>query len=313
MTTVGELGEQGLLAVIKPYCSALVGDDGAVLSSPQGSIVVTTDVLVDGVHFSDRTTPPHSIGWRAVAANLSDLAAMGARPLGITVGLSLPPETPVDWVEGVYQGMQDCLDRYGGSIIGGDLVRSKVRTLAITAIGEVQSDRAIFRTGANVGDVLVVTGPHGASRAGLEALLNPQNLDLPEVAILIKAHQYPVPRLDLRPYLDSNVVGMDSSDGLADALVQICRASGVGARIDRLPIHPLVQEYWGDRAMEWTLYGGEDFELVLAMPRDQAQGLIDQVSGCAVIGEVTETLSIVWENGREGRSISQTQSFQHFG
>jgi thiamine-monophosphate kinase len=75
----------------------------------------------------------------------------------------------------------------------------------------------------------------------------------------------------------------------------------------------LVQEYWGDRAMEWTLYGGEDFELVLAMPRDQAQGLIDQVSGCAVIGEVTETLSIVWENGREGRSISQTQSFQHFG
>jgi thiamine-monophosphate kinase len=311
MMTVGELGEQGLLAVIKPYCSELVGDDGALLPSPQGSIVVTTDVLVDGVHFSDHTTPPHSIGWRAVAANLSDLAAMGASPLGITVGLSLPPETPVDWVKGVYQGMQDCLDRYGGSIIGGDLVRSKVRTLAITALGEVQSDRTIFRTGAKVGDVLVVTGPHGASRAGLEALLNPRNPDLPEVAILIKAHQYPVPRLDLRPYLDK-VVGMDSSDGLADALVQICRASGVGARIDRLPIHPLVQEYWGDRAIEWTLYGGEDFELVLAMPRDQAQGLIDQVAGCSVIGEVTES-SVVWVNGREVRSISQTQSFQHFG
>jgi thiamine-monophosphate kinase len=311
MMTVGELGEQGLLAVIKPYCSELVGDDGALLPSPQGSIVVTTDVLVDGVHFSDHTTPPHSIGWRAVAANLSDLAAMGASPLGITVGLSLPPETPVDWVKGVYQGMQDCLDRYGGSIIGGDLVRSKVRSLAITALGEVQSDRTIFRTGAKVGDVLVVTGPHGASRAGLEALLNPRNPDLPEVAILIKAHQYPVPRLDLRPYLDK-VVGMDSSDGLADALVQICRASGVGARIDRLPIHPLVQEYWGDRAIEWTLYGGEDFELVLAMPRDQAQGLIDQVAGCSVIGEVTES-SVVWVNGREVRSISQTQSFQHFG
>ncbi len=311
MTTVGELGEQGLLAVIKPYCSELVGDDGAVLPSPQGSLVITTDVLVDGVHFSDRTTPPHSTGWRAMAANLSDLAAMGATPLGVTVGLALPPETPVDWVEGVYQGMKNCLDRYGGSIIGGDLVRSKLRTLAITALGQVQGDRTIFRTGAKVGDVLVVTGPHGASRAGLEQLLNP--CDLLEGSALIKAHQYPVPRLDVLSHLEPNVVGMDSSDGLADALVQICRASGVGARIHRLPIHPLVQERWGDRAIEWTLYGGEDFELVLAMPRDQAQGLIDQVPGCSVIGEVTETRSIVWVNGLEVRSICQDQTFQHFG
>ena len=135
---IRDLGEQGLLKLIQPYCLPnTIGDDGAIVwVAPDRELVVTTDVLVDGVHFSDRTTTPYDVGWRSVAANLSDLAAMGAQPLGITVGLSLPPDLPVTWLEQLYAGMQACLTRYGTGIIGGDLTRSSVTTVAITAVGE---------------------------------------------------------------------------------------------------------------------------------------------------------------------------------
>ncbi|MGL5035286.1 MAG: AIR synthase related protein, partial [Microcystaceae cyanobacterium] len=109
--TVQDIGEQGLLARLQAYCpKEMVGDDGAILAlAAAQSLVVTTDVLVENVHFSDSTTKPEDVGWRSAAANLSDLAAMGATPVGITVGLGLPGDTAVDWVESLYQGLQDCL------------------------------------------------------------------------------------------------------------------------------------------------------------------------------------------------------------
>ncbi|MBE9020856.1 thiamine-phosphate kinase, partial [Chroococcidiopsidales cyanobacterium LEGE 13417] len=108
---VKDIGEQGLLERLQRFCPAeIIGDDAAVISSsPEQSLVVTTDMLVDGVHFSDATTSPEDVGWRSTAANLSDLAAMGARPLGITVALGLPGEVPVEWVERLYKGLADCL------------------------------------------------------------------------------------------------------------------------------------------------------------------------------------------------------------
>ena len=125
-TFIADIGEPGLLQLLKRFCPAeIVGDDAAILEVPAGkSLVVTTDVLVDGVHFSEQTTTPEDVGWRAAAANLSDLAAMGAMPLGITVGLSLPPNTPVSWVERLYQGLTACLQSYQTSIVGGDVCRS---------------------------------------------------------------------------------------------------------------------------------------------------------------------------------------------
>jgi thiamine-monophosphate kinase len=153
---IRDLGEQGLLKLIQPYCLPnSIGDDGAIVRvPPEQELVVSTDVLVDEVHFSDRTTTAVDVGWRSVAANLSDLAAMGAQPLGITVGLSLPPELPVVWLEQLYTGMQACLTRYGTGIIGGDLSRSSVITIAITALGAVKSDRVIRRSTARVGDAI---------------------------------------------------------------------------------------------------------------------------------------------------------------
>ena len=109
--TVKDLGEQGLLPILQKYCPAeIIGDDGAILCLKDGySLVVTTDVLVNNVHFSDLTTSPEDVGWRAAAANLSDLAAMGAEPLGITVGLALTPDLAIDWLEGLYRGLSSCL------------------------------------------------------------------------------------------------------------------------------------------------------------------------------------------------------------
>jgi thiamine-monophosphate kinase len=221
---VRDIGEQGLLERLQRFCPEdVVGDDAAILvTESEQSLVVTTDMLVDGVHFSDVTTSPEDAGWRAVAANLSDLAAMGAFPLGITVGLGLPGDVAVSWVERLYQGMTECLQKYNVSIVGGDIVRSPITTLAITAFGQVNPNFIIRRATAQVGDAIVVTGVHGASRGGLELLLHPeigQHLKTAEKAALITAHQRPKPRLDVIPILKEIfpspclISGMDSSDG----------------------------------------------------------------------------------------------------
>ena len=322
--TVQELGEQGLLKRVQSFCpSTVVGDDAAVLPTTPGMLlVVTSDVLVDRVHFSDQTTPPESVGWRSAAANLSDLAAMGASPLGITVGLGLPGEVLVDWVEDLYRGITDCLQKYGTAIVGGDLCRSPVITVAITAFGQVDPTRVVRRATAQPGDAILVTGFHGSSRAGLELLLHPesgQELGRDDRLSLIQAHQYPNPRLDILPlFPDTRISGMDSSDGLADAIVQICRASGVGARVDRhkIPIHPALKRWSPNKAMNWALYGGEDFELVLCLPQDAAQRLVEQIEEAAIVGTITSDADIrVIDSTHKAPDeiLTLEQGFQHFG
>lgn len=328
---VRDIGEQGLLKRLQLFCPPeIVGDDAAVLTThPDQSLVVTTDLLVDGVHFSERTTSPEDVGWRSAAANLSDLAAMGASPLGITVGLSIPEDVSVSWVERLYQGMVSCLQQYNTAIVGGDICRSSVITVAITAFGQVFPNRTIRRSAAQVGDAIVATGYHGASRAGLELLLQPelsQQLSKVERESLIQAHQRPKPRLDVLPILweilDSqpliSTAGMDSSDGLADAVVQICKLSGVGAQIERnwVPIPPALNQLMSSQALNWALYGGEDFELVLCLPPKPAHQLVEKLGeGSAVVGTIT-TGSEVWLVDSNGcypkEQLSLSQGFQHF-
>lgn len=319
-----DVGEQGLLQRLYRFCpSGVVGDDAALLPvDGEKSLVVTADMLVDGVHFSDQTTSPVDAGWRAAAANLSDLAAMGAEPLGITVCLGLSRDVLVPWVEQLYQGITACLRQYNTPIVGGDVCRSQVITIAITAFGQVNPDQAIRRAIAHPGDAILVTGVHGASRAGLELLLHPeqgQNLSEDDRTILIQAHQRPKPRLDVIPLLPMQVAGMDSSDGLADAVLQICRASGVGARLERsqIPIPKLLQGWISEeQALEWALYGGEDFELVLCLPMAIAQTLKMKVgNNAAIVGTITTDLDIVLQDST-GRYFEQilnfNRGFQHF-
>lgn len=326
---VKDLGEQGLLKKLQSFCPReIVGDDGAVIDLERDRrLVVTTDVLVDNVHFSDRTTSAFDVGWRAAAANLSDLAAMGATPVGIVVGLSLPGEVPVAWVENLYEGLQQCLTKYNTSIVGGDICRSTVITVAISAFGQVLPERVIRRDRAQVGDAIVVTGVHGASRAGLELLLHPEignNLTNAEREELIAAHQRPQPRLDVIQYLAEiettrAIAGMDSSDGLADAIVQICRSSGVGATLDRraIPIPSVLKKLVAkEKLWEWVLYGGEDFELVLCLPPLVAEILIAKLrKNAAIVGKITNNDEIILANNLDGdspESLNPIEGFQHF-
>jgi thiamine-monophosphate kinase len=329
---IRDLGEQRLLQLIQPYCVPnSIGDDGAIVAVPADfELVVTTDVLVDNVHFSDRTTTAFDVGWRAVAANLSDLAAMGASPIGMTVGLSLPPDLPVAWLEQLYTGMQACLNKYDTGIIGGDLTRSSVATVAITALGMVRSDQIIRRSTAQPGEAIVITGYHGNSHAGLQLLLDLElgnHLTNQDREILIASHQRPQPRLDVLTILEElrqseidtwRVTGMDSSDGLADAIVQICRASGVGAIIEQttIPLAPALIQMAPDTALASALYGGEDFELVLSLPVSIAAKLVDKLGqGATIIGWVTQSPEILLVDAGD-RSLSinlDLQSgFRHF-
>ena len=319
--TLQDLGEQGVLALVQRFSPASVtGDDAALLQAEAGqAIAVTTDVLVDGVHFSEATTSAFDVGWRSSAANLSDLAAMGAMPLGITVGLSLPGSVAVAWVEQLYQGMTACLQQYDTPIVGGDVTRSAVATIGITAIGQVRFDRAIRRSTAQAGDAILVTGMHGASRAGLELLLHSSQgepLAADWRSRLIQAHQRPIPRLDVIPLLPSTrIAGMDSSDGLADAVLQICRASRVGAELqrDRIPVPPIASWVGVERAIDWALYGGEDFELVLCLPIEQAEGLQNQLPGAAIVGKITAGRDVVLVDADDSRQVLRfDRGFQHF-
>ncbi|NEP56726.1 MAG: thiamine-phosphate kinase [Symploca sp. SIO2G7] len=328
---VRDIGEQGLLDRLQCFCPRdIIGDDAAVIPAPeQGqSLVVTTDILVDGVHFSDRTTSPEDVGWRAAAANLSDLAAMGASPLGITVGLSISSEVTVSWIEQLYQGLTRCLQQYNTPIVGGDICRSPVRSISITAFGQVFPHRTLRRSVAQVGDAIVVTGVHGASRGGLELLLNPEfglHLKETERISLIRAHQRPQPRFDILPILGNilspiAIAAMDSSDGLANAVVQLCRASGVGAVVERtkIPFPPLLNQLVSpEQVWDWVLYGGEDFELVLCLSAELAEVLVKQLGeGAAVIGKIT-TGNKVWLTDSTGsyadEELSLDHGFQHFG
>jgi thiamine-monophosphate kinase len=326
---VRDIGEQGLLQKLQLFCpQEVVGDDGAVLAiKSDRSLVVTTDTLVDGVHFSDRTTTAFDVGWRAAAANLSDLAAMGAEPIGITIGLSLPGEVAVAWVEELYQGIIACLQKYNTPIVGGDICRSPIITVAITAFGQVLPHRIIRRSYARPGDAIVITGFHGLSRAGLELLLAPEkgkNLEEREKNILLQAHRQPLPRLDVlssleQINLESPLAGMDTSDGLADAVIQICRCSGVGAQIEMncLPIFPALKKLVDEQqALNWVLYGGEDFELVLCLPLTAAQTLVEKLGyGSAIIGKITTGKQVILTtNGKSDRQqiLTLAEGFQHF-
>lgn len=326
--TLADCGELELIARLRPYChTELIGDDAAVLLPPPGEhLIVSTDVLVEGVHFSlgmtdtPVTMTPLDVGWRSVAANLSDLAAMGALPLGLTVGLAAPPNCPVATIEGIYQGMAACGQAYGTPIIGGDTCRSSVLSLSITVLGSAPPEQIIYRDRAKAGDVIVVTGLHGASRAGLECLLHPQwATTVPEELrqAWIQAHQRPRPRLDIVQWLRQQlppprIAGMDSSDGLAAAVLQMCQASGVGAVLwaEQIPMVPA-----GDRpqALAWALYGGEDFELVLCLAPELAQALCRAAGDhAAIVGEITpETIVQLKLNG-ELSPLQPDQLFQHF-
>ncbi len=335
--TLAELGETELIRRLGAFAPrGQFGDDAALLGpallgpNDRGDLqlVVNTDVLVEDVHFSEATMDARDVGWRAAAANLSDLAAMGCLgAVGITVGLVAPGHTPWAWVEGAYAGLVELLGAHGGVLLGGDCSGGGQRLLAITALGRLEQGRSgpIRRGDGQPGDQLVSTGVHGLSRLGL-ALLRGETLPVLPQAIreqAISAHRRPVPRFDAvaalgqcRPgALPWRVAGCDSSDGLAAGATCLAVTSGCTALLERgaLPVAPNLEGL--AVAEDWCLWGGEDFELVLALEPSWAAALVDQLPGTRCIGRLAAPQPegpLVWTDGG-GPIASPSASFQHFG
>lgn len=214
------------------------------------------------------------VGWRALVSNLSDLAAIGARPVLATVALGVPRGVHEEWILDCYRGMIDLARRARIAIVGGDVVRAPSLLLSITAIGEVRRSHRKMRDGARPGDILAVTGPLGASRAGIDVLLErPALASDPRVAAAVQAYRRPHARVAEGRRFGASVnvhAMMDLSDGLSTDVRRLCAASNVGAQIDAnaLPVAPSardVAELMQKNPIDYALGGGEDFELLVAI------------------------------------------------
>jgi thiamine-monophosphate kinase len=244
------------------------GDDAAVLRPREGEdLVATVDAVVEGVHFDARFTPA-DVGWKALAVNLSDLAAMGARPLHALVALGVPAGTPGRVLAGIARGLGECARAHGVAVVGGNVSRARELSVTVTALGAVPRGRVLLRSGARPGDLVAVTGTLGDAALGL----------LPGAArALVRRQRRPTPRLAAgRALARLARAALDVSDGLAQDLGHLCRASGVGARIGVADL-PLSDAYRrATRALPDpyapALSGGEDYELVVALaPRNLAR------------------------------------------
>jgi len=328
--TVSDLGEHALLARLlarlpRPGAHILVGpgDDAAVIEPGRRTrLVLTTDALVEHVHFSRAWSAPADIGHKALAVNLSDLAAMGAVPRWALVSLALPGELEVEAAESLMGGLSDLAAAHGVSIAGGNITRSPGPIVVdVTAGGEVAPRKWLPRNGGRPGDELWLSGAIGGARAGLEML--EAGLGDGANAACVLRHRRPEARVRLGIAVARNGAAraaMDLSDGLADAVRQMASTSGCGARIDAdaLPVDDCARAWWNGRGRDVTLEavsGGEDYELLLAVPPRRGGRLRQvrhQVSrpGLTRIGALTRTTALVL--ARAGREEAWPHGFEHF-
>jgi len=304
-----------------------IGDDCAVLARAGGLLeLATTDTLVEGVHFDLAWHPAHLLGRKAVAVNVSDIAAMGGIPRYALLALGLPATLAKAWLDDLLAGFIAALAEYGVVLVGGDTVRSPAGlVLSVTVLGEVAADEVLYRHGASPGDGVWVSGCLGAAAAGLELCRGGRALPAGHPwAPLGRAHLDPVAQVRLgRLLATSGMVRamMDLSDGLATDLAHLCKESGVGAEVDAACL-PLADELrqaareLGRDPLDWALAGGEDYGLLFAAPADAAEKLVRLVAeaGGPVISRVGYCTAgsgvVLVHQGRE-RHIAY-QGYDHF-
>jgi thiamine-monophosphate kinase len=270
---------QDRYAVKNPLVKKGIGDDAAVIHTARSReyLLITTDMLLEGVDFRCEWTTARRLGCKSVAVNLSDLAAMGARPRFFTVSLAAPREISERWIVDLFGGMTETGGAFGAQLIGGDLSHSKNGIMvSITMLGESLNRKVLYRSGGRPGDLLYVTGILGRSAAGLRLLeggcIKSRSKEKSEALL---AHQMPAPRCEAGLWLaQCGLVHcmMDLSDGLSMDLPRICIASGVGAEIhsDALPVYA-ESKLWGCDPVELALHGGEDFELLFTVPPSKSR------------------------------------------
>jgi thiamine-monophosphate kinase len=304
---LGQIGEFGLIDRMRNavrmksnHVILGIGDDAAVLrSSPESDIVLTTDALVDGVHFDLNYTPLESLGWKALAVNLSDIAAMGGTPLGATVSIAVPDHWCVEDLDMLYSGLARCARAYRCPIIGGDTTRSSGGCfLSIAVAGETAAGTHVPRSGAKAGDVLCITGEMGGAKTGFEILL--ERTDTKRYKKSIRRFLEPIPLLKtshklIRQFPVSSMI--DISDGLASEIKHICEQSGVGCLIEeeRIPVSSEAIRWAEEKKKPLSPYifeSGEEYELLFTVPRkalerNQAFSRLVRSVSIRIIGEIT--------------------------
>ena len=339
--SLGGLGELELIRRIRRSAAARpaapgveigIGDDTAVLTVPPGyRLLATTDLLLEDVHFRRTSAAPADIGWKALAVNLSDIAAMGGIPRWALVALAVPADTDVEAVDAFYAGMAEAAAPHGVTVVGGDTSASPGGwTVNVTLLG-IHPGAPRLRSHARAGDAVAVTGSLGVSAAGLHAL--EIGLDRARDAGLAAARLGEITRAHLRPrarIAEGRWLGqapgvhamIDCSDGLATDLGHICRESGVGARVrlERVPVAPAAREAaraLGADAREWAVSGGEDYELLLTCDPAEADHLIAglvEATGTplTMIGRVEGTAGEIVFVDADGAPVTMRGGFEHF-
>ncbi len=315
-TTLSELGEFGLIEhlttnfSIKNSSTILgIGDDAAVLEFKEKSVVVSTDLLVEGVHFDLSYMPLKHLGYKAVIVNLSDIYAMNARATQVTVSIAVSNRFGLEALEALYNGIHTAAKVYGVDVIGGDTTSSTSGlTISITAIGEINASDVVKRSEANPNDLLVVSGDIGAAYLGLQVLerekevfkVNPNNQpDLDAYTYIIERQLKPEARKDivqLLKDLDVKPTSMiDISDGLSSEIIHLCKQSHVGCDLyeDKIPLDPQVISTCEEFNLDSTtiaLSGGEDYELLMTISQDDYPK-IKANPNLTVIGYMTDVSS----------------------
>jgi thiamine-monophosphate kinase len=327
---VGELGEFGLIERLQKTLGAPsderlivgIGDDAAVWRNGETFTIATTDTMVENVHFLPGKVAWRDIGWKALAVNISDIAAMGGTPTFALVTLSLPAGTPAEHIDEIYAGLHECAAAYSISIAGGDIVSSAVLSISVALMGEARVDHddqplLLRRDAARPGDVIAVTGPLGGSAGGLRALLAGNDAQYPE---LVAAHMHPWPRWDAAhlAVVEGIRCGIDISDGLVQDLGHVCRASDVGADIqaDDVPRNASLVAAFPDEARSLALSGGEDYELLLigseaalsATDTALRRGRASDVQQLHTIGRITSGKPVVRVLDASGREVELASS-----
>lgn len=312
-TELSELGEFGLIELLTKNieiknASTLkgVGDDAAVVDISTDKLLVSTDVLVEDVHFDLAYTPLKHLGYKAVAVNLSDIAAMNGKPEQITVSIAISNRFSAEAIEELYEGIYLACNRYGVDLIGGDTTTSKSGLfISITVLGKAPAEKITYRDGAKKGDLVCVTGDLGAAYIGLLILEREKRVfeansemqpDLEGFDYVLERQLKPEPRLDIVAKLDELKIVpssmIDVSDGLASEIIHICKQSDTGCRLfeDKIPVDYQTEEIakkFGLVPVTMALSGGEDYELLFTVPQSDFETVKD-IESVSIIGYITD-------------------------
>ena len=339
MTNVNDLGEFGLIERLtkrfQPRQNSTIksiGDDAAVLDAQGKKVVVSTDLLVEGIHFDVMYTPLKHLGYKAVVVNLSDIYAMNAEPKQITVSLAISSKFTVEALDEIYEGIYHACQRYGVDLVGGDTTSSqKGLIISVTAIGYVSEDKVVYRNGAKAGDFGCVSGDLGAAYLGLQLLEREKRIYLenPEVQADLENETYLVGR-QLKPEARKDIIAqleefdilptsmIDVSDGVSSDMLHICKQSAVGCEIYEATL-PIAEDTY-NRALTFNLEpticalnGGEDYELLFTIDEADETKLAN-ITDVTVIGKVLEQSEGTKLLTKGGNKIALTaQGWKHFG